>query len=176
MKYNDDFIMSCILYLIAYFIVYCKFTFISLTVYQDHNLYINTKIYEFLYIRQYFSFLLFIFQSAIRKPKNFFTAPLTKYIFNYVRSNILKKNVLRYICYTWCVHVNRIYFQIFQMVFLTVLVMYSSFVLTSIEKNYSEVFLARVFEYFVYLWGLGDLIEETISCFVNIFESFKSIQ
>nr|XP_034321515.1 transient receptor potential cation channel subfamily M member 2-like [Crassostrea gigas] len=73
-------------------------------------------------------------QSAIRKPKNFFTAPLTKYIFNY-------------------------------MVFLTVLVMYSSFVLTSIEKNYSEVFLARVFEYFVYLWGLGDLIEETISCF-----------
>eukprot|EP00105_Crassostrea_gigas_P038065 XP_019922213.1 PREDICTED: uncharacterized protein LOC105326905 isoform X5 [Crassostrea gigas] len=73
-------------------------------------------------------------QSAIRKPKNFVTAPLTKYIFNY-------------------------------MVFLTVLVMYSSFVLTSIGKNYSEVFLARVFEYFVYLWGLGDLIEETISCF-----------
>lgn len=139
------------------------------------NLYINNKIYQFLYIRQYFSFLLFIFQSAIRKPKNFVTAPLTKYIFNYVRSNI-KKNVLRYICYTWCVHVNRIYFQIFQMVFLTVLVMYSSFVLTSIEKNYSEVFLARVFEYFVYLWGLGDLIEETISCFVNIFRSFKSIQ
>lgn len=54
------------------------------------------------------------------------------------------------------------------MVFLAVLVMYSSFVLTSIGANYSEIFLAKVFEYFVYLWGLGDLIEEIISCFVNI--------
>lgn len=55
------------------------------------------------------------------------------------------------------------------MVFLIVLVMYSLFVLISIEKNYFEVFFVRVFEYFVYFWGLGDLIEEIISCFVNIF-------
>lgn len=58
------------------------------------------------------------------------------------------------------------------MVFLAVLVMYSAFVLTSIGQNYSERILARVFEYSVYLWGLGDLIEEIISCFVNIFRSF----
>lgn len=61
------------------------------------------------------------------------------------------------------------------MVFLIVLVMYSLFVLISIEKNYFEVFFVRVFEYFVYFWGLGDLIEEIISCFVNIFELFKFI-
>ncbi|XP_052693640.1 transient receptor potential cation channel subfamily M member 2-like [Crassostrea angulata] len=73
--------------------------------------------------------------SAIRKPKNFFTAPLTKYMFNYI-------------------------------LFFAVLIMYSSFVLTSIgDKYYSQLILARVFEYTVYFWGAGDFIEEIISCF-----------
>nr|XP_034329613.1 transient receptor potential cation channel subfamily M member-like 2 isoform X2 [Crassostrea gigas] len=72
--------------------------------------------------------------SAISKPKLFFTAPLTKYVFNY-------------------------------MMFFTMLVMYSAFVLTSISTKYYVLDIARVFEYYVYFWGAGDFIEELISCF-----------
>lgn len=73
-------------------------------------------------------------KSAITKPRKFFTAPLTKYLFNYV-------------------------------MFFTMLVMYSAFVLTSISTKYYVQDIARVFEYYVYFWGAGDFIEELISCF-----------
>lgn len=68
------------------------------------------------------------------KQKQFFTAPLTKYVFNY-------------------------------MMFFTMLVMYSAFVLTSIRDEYYARDIARVLEYYVYFWGAGDLIEELTSCF-----------
>lgn len=72
-------------------------------------------------------------KSAVTKPGKFFTAPLTKYVFNY-------------------------------MMFFTMLVMYSAFVLTSISTKYYVQDIARVFEYYVYFWGAGDFIEELISC------------
>lgn len=49
--------------------------------------------------------------------------------------------------------------------FLTMLIMYSAFVLTSVSTKYYEQNLGRIFEYYVYFWGAGDLIEEVISCF-----------
>lgn len=52
------------------------------------------------------------------------------------------------------------------MMFFTMLVMYSAFVLTSISTKYYVLDIARVFEYYVYFWGAGDFIEELISCFV----------
>ncbi|XP_056002361.1 transient receptor potential cation channel subfamily M member-like 2 isoform X2 [Ostrea edulis] len=73
-------------------------------------------------------------KSAFRRPKEFFTAPLTKYIYNY-------------------------------MMFFSMLVMYSAFVLTSISTKYYVQDIARIFEYYVYFWGAGDFIEELFSCF-----------
>nr|XP_022311262.1 uncharacterized protein LOC111116556 [Crassostrea virginica] len=73
-------------------------------------------------------------KSAFTRPKAFITAPLTKFVFNY-------------------------------MMFFTMLVMYSAFVLTSIDTKYYVQDIARVFEYYVYFWGGGDFIEELISCF-----------
>ncbi|XP_078329885.1 transient receptor potential cation channel subfamily M member-like 2 [Crassostrea virginica] len=73
-------------------------------------------------------------KSAFSKPYKFLTAPLTKYVFNY-------------------------------MMFFTMLVMYSAFVLTSIHTTYYVQDIARIFEYYVYIWGAGDFIEELISCF-----------
>lgn len=54
------------------------------------------------------------------------------------------------------------------MMFFTMLFMYSAFVLTSIGTEYYVQDIARVFEYYVYFWGAGDLIEELISCFVSL--------
>ena len=54
-----------------------------------------------------------------------------------------------------------------QMMFFTMLVMYSAFVLTSIHTTYYVQDIARIFEYYVYFWGAGDFIEELISCFVG---------
>ncbi|XP_056002358.1 transient receptor potential cation channel subfamily M member 2-like [Ostrea edulis] len=73
-------------------------------------------------------------KSVFSKPNKFFTAPLTKYVYNY-------------------------------MMFFSMLVMYSAFVLTSISTEYYVQDIARVFEYYVYFWGVGDFIEELISCF-----------
>lgn len=56
----------------------------------------------------------------------------------------------------------------FQTLFFSMLVMYSAFVLTSVSTKYYELNIGRVFEYYVYFWGAGDLIEELISCFVRI--------
>nr|XP_034320574.1 transient receptor potential cation channel subfamily M member 2-like isoform X2 [Crassostrea gigas] len=74
------------------------------------------------------------FKSIVREPVKFFTAPLTKYLFNYT-------------------------------LFFSMLAMYSAFVLTSVSTKYYELNIGRVFEYYVYFWGAGDLIEELISCF-----------
>ncbi|XP_062594023.1 transient receptor potential cation channel subfamily M member 2-like [Saccostrea cucullata] len=49
--------------------------------------------------------------------------------------------------------------------FLTMLVSYSAFVSTSISTRYYTRVLARAFEYYVYFWGFGDLLEELFSCF-----------
>nr|XP_022311634.1 transient receptor potential cation channel subfamily M member 1-like [Crassostrea virginica] len=49
------------------------------------------------------------------------------------------------------------------MIFLTTLIVFSAFVMTSIQTEYS--LKGRIFEYFVYIWALGDLVEELISCF-----------
>lgn len=61
------------------------------------------------------------------------------------------------------------------MMFFTMLVMYSAFVLTSISTIYYVQDIARVFEYYVYFWGAGDFIEELISCFVSsvVLNNFK---
>lgn len=60
----------------------------------------------------------------------------------------------------------------FQMLFFTMLVMYSAFVLTSISTKYYVQGIARIFEYYVYFWGAGDLIEELTSCFVSLKKVF----
>ncbi|XP_062621660.1 transient receptor potential cation channel subfamily M member 2-like [Saccostrea cucullata] len=73
-------------------------------------------------------------KSVCRKPRMFFTAPLTKYMFNYT-------------------------------MFFIMLVMYSAFVLSNIGSEFYELDTNKVFEYFVYFWGTGDLIEELICCF-----------
>lgn len=49
--------------------------------------------------------------------------------------------------------------------FFTMLIMYSAFVLTSVSTKYYEQNLGRIYEYYVYFWGAGDLIEEVICCF-----------
>lgn len=49
--------------------------------------------------------------------------------------------------------------------FFTMLIMYSAFVLTSVSTKYYEHNIGRIFEYYVYFWSVGDLIEELISCF-----------
>ncbi|XP_056002343.1 transient receptor potential cation channel subfamily M member 2-like [Ostrea edulis] len=72
--------------------------------------------------------------SIVQHPAKFLTAPLTKYIFNFV-------------------------------MFFSMLMIYSAFVLTSISTEYYDNFLAKFLEYYVYFWGAGDLIEEVISCF-----------
>lgn len=56
------------------------------------------------------------------------------------------------------------------MMFFTVLIMYSAFVLTSIHTDYYVQGIGRIFEYYVYFWAFGDFIEELISCFVCILE------
>lgn len=82
-------------------------------------------------------------KAARERPNKFLTAPLTKYVFNYV-------------------------------MFFAVLILYSSFVLTSIGDNYSKLTRPRVFEYCVYFWALGDFIEEIISCFGYLEEKGRS--
>lgn len=115
-----------------------------------------------------------IFQSIVREPVKFFTAPLTKYLFNYVskggqiRCSTCDFFFLIYICIsfeTLNIIGNLFYFQT---LFFSMLVMYSAFVLTSVSTKYYELNIGRVFEYYVYFWGAGDLIEELISCFVRI--------
>lgn len=53
------------------------------------------------------------------------------------------------------------------MLFFSMLVMYSAFVLTSVDTEYYVQDIAKIYEYYVYFWGVGDLIEELISCFVS---------
>lgn len=48
--------------------------------------------------------------------------------------------------------------------FIIVLVMYSFFVLMSVGNKYYNRFSFIVFEYCVYIWGFGDLIEEFVVC------------
>ncbi|XP_061170922.1 transient receptor potential cation channel subfamily M member 2-like [Saccostrea echinata] len=52
--------------------------------------------------------------------------------------------------------------------FLTMLISYSAFVTTSISTTYYVRDIARIFEYYVYFWGFGDLLEEFFSCFTAI--------
>lgn len=47
--------------------------------------------------------------------------------------------------------------------------MYSAIVLTSVSTEYFNEPTAQVFEYYLYIWGAGDFIEELISCFVRFF-------
>lgn len=58
---------------------------------------------------------------------------------------------------------------LFQLIFLMVLIMYSGFVLTSISTEYYVQGTGRFFEYFVYIWRLGDLLEELIGYCVSLF-------
>lgn len=58
--------------------------------------------------------------------------------------------------------------------FFSMLVMYSAFVLTSVSTKYYILNIGRVFEYYVYFWGAGDLIEEVICCFVSNFDLLES--
>nr|XP_022311635.1 transient receptor potential cation channel subfamily M member 2-like isoform X1 [Crassostrea virginica] len=73
-------------------------------------------------------------KSAPLKPRKFFSAPFTKYLFNY-------------------------------MMFFSMLIMYSAFVLTSVHTDYYKQGKGKIFEFYVYVWAFGDFIEELISCF-----------
>ena len=53
-----------------------------------------------------------------------------------------------------------------QMVFVTMLIMNSAFVLTSVEEGFPCT--GKLFEYYVYVWAAGDFLEEMICCFVSI--------
>nr|XP_022312126.1 transient receptor potential cation channel subfamily M member 8-like [Crassostrea virginica] len=97
-----------------------------------HNL--NIKWYNKL-PQDSFSFL----KSAVGKKGQFFKAPKTKYILNYI-------------------------------LFFTVLVMYSSFVLTSLHI---EQGIEKGFEFFVYLWAFGDYYEQYISFEIRRSENHK---
>lgn len=48
--------------------------------------------------------------------------------------------------------------------FLSVLVTYSAFVLTSVGTKYYSQFTARAMEYYVYIWSFGDSTEEIMGC------------
>lgn len=116
-----------------------------------------------------------ILQSIVREPVKFFTAPLTKYLLNYVSKRGQIRCItqefffLIYICISFQkLNIIRILFYL-QTLFFSMLAMYSAFVLTSVSTKYYELNIGRVFEYYVYFWGAGDLIEELISCFVRIF-------
>ncbi|XP_062566533.1 transient receptor potential cation channel subfamily M member 2-like, partial [Saccostrea cucullata] len=54
--------------------------------------------------------------------------------------------------------------------FFVMLVFYSAFVLTGVGDEYYSLDISKIFEYYVYLWGAGDLIEELIS-FLGCLES-----
>lgn len=62
------------------------------------------------------------------------------------------------------------------MLFFSMLVMYSAFVLTSVDTEYYVQDIAKIYEYYVYFWGVGDLIEELISCFVRVIISLKNLE
>lgn len=49
------------------------------------------------------------------------------------------------------------------------LIMYSGFVLISISKEYDDWIFIKVFMFYVYVWGIGDIVEEVISFFVSCF-------
>ena len=57
-------------------------------------------------------------------------------------------------------------FHFLQIMFSTMLIMNSVFVLTSVEKGYEST--GEFFEYYVYVWAAGDFLEEMICCFVYI--------
>lgn len=63
---------------------------------------------------------------------------------------------------------SEVFLFVFKMMFFTVLVAYSAFVLTSIHTDYYKQGVGKIFEYYVYIWAFGDFVEEAISCFVSI--------
>lgn len=52
--------------------------------------------------------------------------------------------------------------------FFLVLFMYSYFVLISISLLFFDIIGVCVLEYFIYIWSVGDFIEELIVCFVSL--------
>ncbi|XP_078341129.1 transient receptor potential cation channel subfamily M member 2-like isoform X1 [Crassostrea virginica] len=48
--------------------------------------------------------------------------------------------------------------------FSTMLICYSGFVTTSVKTKFYERDFVKILEYYVYFWGLGDLLEELFSC------------
>uniref|UniRef100_K1QH82 Transient receptor potential cation channel subfamily M member 8 n=1 Tax=Magallana gigas TaxID=29159 RepID=K1QH82_MAGGI len=61
-----------------------------------------------------------------------------------------------------------------KVMFFIMLVIYSSFVLTSISTKYYEKNIGKLFEYIVYAWGAGDFSEKLISCFGFLEERGRS--
>lgn len=70
--------------------------------------------------------------------------------------------------YLYIFYNTQIWF-LFQFMFLSVLVTYSAFVLTSVGTKYYSQFTARAMEYYVYIWSFGDSIEEIMGCIVSCF-------
>ncbi|KAJ8320389.1 hypothetical protein KUTeg_001976 [Tegillarca granosa] len=70
-------------------------------------------------------------------------------------------------------HENKLYDII---MFLTMLLSYSSYVMTSIDDDNYQRIIARIWEYYTYFWAFGDLIEEIKRLSGGIFfvESEKS--
>lgn len=69
-------------------------------------------------------FSLLMFQSAIHKPKQFFTAPLTKYVFNYVSklsTTVWKKLVSHIMVYH--IHINNVSLSFWNLLWLNAIVL-----------------------------------------------------
>lgn len=62
--------------------------------------------------------------------------------------------------------VRSVYYVLFQIVFFLVLIAYSIFVLTSVGTKYPTP-TTMALEIFVYIWNVGDAIEEYIACIVS---------
>lgn len=54
------------------------------------------------------------------------------------------------------------------MMFFIMFVIYSLFVFISISIKYYEKNIGKLFEFIVYVWGVGDFFEKFISCFVRL--------
>lgn len=80
------------------------------------------------------------------------------------RNNLVLNNTI--------MHALKLKLFYLKVLFFIMLIMYSNFVLTSVSTKYYEQNLGRIYEYYVYFWGAGDLIEEVICCFVSNYGLF----
>ncbi|XP_061190174.1 uncharacterized protein LOC133198035 [Saccostrea echinata] len=91
--------------------------------------------------------------------------PLTFAYENFMYEFVAKPASQKHLNKTWYRGQAPHFIPCIKVLFLTMLVSYSAFVSTSISTRYYTRVLARAFEYYVYFWGFGDLLEELFTCF-----------